>query len=779
MDKQQIEKELKLKNDELATLQADVLSETQKKQKEQLEKDIEELKKQLDELEKLETTATTDKTKKETEALKDVIEADSDWTYELMKESKMHDKLLTVLWSESKVESFALEIDKVVRKYLDQEMEWFSNSIKNSMCVGIQFTMMEALTKQWAEWSTEFFDAFASTKSKSATKAFEWLYKSFGKLWSANEFFVLANKVQNITRYLSDKKSVIAASKSIPELMNPVKFKKLLNNPAWSNQVQIDKLDITKILTFDATTGVELSDADKAELKKIIDNANMPITEKTIASIQKSLKSADKILDSRGKFKDKASDLVDKIAWILDINIPFLGNLGEMMWMKFPTDILGEQKDGGVLNFVLWVLGFRGGLKWLHRKYIKEKLDEIKIDDVFVAASYAAYQKNIDATITNDSETSTWKICALAAPDAKTEPLMKAKIPADYAGLKKSIVDNLDTAKLNPVMVAKFAPEFVTAEADKNIVDVSKITDKNTFVDQYLMYIIPLLADPSDDFISSKKIDKDSFALAVMGGLVWDKYFIEWVNIGLVSATDFKNTAKTNTETVNQWDLDVINGKVDFSAWKFTAEQIKNINYLIDEMTKAGITNPYTKIGILSVISKESGFIPVNELSYGTTPNAHIREIFGDRVSSYSETELDALKKDDVKFFDAVYGQKATAKLWWVTGNTELGDGYKYRGRGFNGITFKSLYKQYGDKIGKDLVTNPDLLNDPVIAAKAALEFFKEWNKKQDLSLLKFNDKKEAAKFFSDINAGGINTGYASNAIKASTKFDVTEKLAA
>jgi len=97
---------------------------------------------------------------------------------------------------------------------------------------------------------------------------------------------------------------------------------------------------------------------------------------------------------------------------------------------------------------------------------------------------------------------------------------MKAKIPADYAGLKKSIVDNLDTAKLNPVMVAKFAPEFVTAEADKNIVDVSKITDKNTFVDQYLMYIIPLLADPSDDFISSKKIDKDSFALAVMGGLV-------------------------------------------------------------------------------------------------------------------------------------------------------------------------------------------------------------------------------------------------------------------
>jgi len=80
-------------------------------------------------------------------------------------------------------------------------------------------------------------------------------------------------------------------------------------------------------------------------------------------------------------------------------------------------------------------------------------------------------------------------------------------------------------------------------------------------------------------------------------------------------------------------------------------------------MKKKNITNPYTQIGILSCISKESGFTPVSEFSYGTTPNANIREIFGARVSSYSESELEALKKDDQKFFDAVYGQQATAKL--------------------------------------------------------------------------------------------------------------------
>jgi hypothetical protein len=116
----------------------------------------------------------------------------------------------------------------------------------------------------------------------------------------------------------------------------------------------------------------------------------------------------------------------------------------------------------------------------------------------------------------------------LTAPDTTTEIANKAKIPADYAGLKKSIVDNLSIATLNPIMVAKFAPEAVITENKKSIVDMTKILGKkDSFVDTYLKYIIPLLADSTDDFITSKNIDKDSFALAVMGGLVGDKYFIE------------------------------------------------------------------------------------------------------------------------------------------------------------------------------------------------------------------------------------------------------------
>ncbi len=543
-------------------------------------------------------------TKIETSNLKneviDTVEVTPKRAYEVMKESKMHDKLLTVLWSENKVETFALNIDKVVRKYLDQELDGFSNNIKNSMSVGIQFAMMETLAKQWADWSAEFFEAFSTTKSKSSGKAFEWLYNSFGKLWSANEFFVLANKVQNLTWYLSDKKNIIIGSKNIPELMNPHQFKLLLNKPVRSNQAQIDTLDIANVLTLNSSTAFDVH-AWEDEFKKIVnsDKISDVITEKTITAIQKSLKTADSLLDTRGKFKDKASELIDKIAGFLDINIPFFGNLGEMVDMKFPTDILGEKKDGGVMNFVLWVLGFRGGLSWLHKEYIKEKLDELNIDNAFVAAAYTDFQKNADVAITNDSPTSTWKTCWLVASDTTKEAIIKAKIPADYAGLKKSLVDNIDTATLNPAIVNAFANYAIVSDDTGEHVDIHKITDKNAFVDQYLMYIIPLLADPSDDFILSKNIDKNSFALAVMGGLVGDKYFIEGVNIGLLSPVNFVTTTKTpsdltdgNDTTYHPETITTISTKKEFIGY------IKNTIIAWESAWKYDSVNPYDVNGV-------------------------------------------------------------------------------------------------------------------------------------------------------------------------------------
>jgi hypothetical protein len=51
-------------------------------------------------------------------------------------------------------------------------------------------------------------------------------------------------------------------------------------------------------------------------------------------------------------------------------------------------------------------------------------------------------------------------------------------------------------------------------------------------------------------------------------------------------------------------------------------------------------------------------------------------------------------------------------------GNTEIGDGIKYCGRGYVQLTWKNNYKRMGELLGIDLVHNPDMAMVPSIAAK-------------------------------------------------------------
>jgi putative chitinase len=59
-------------------------------------------------------------------------------------------------------------------------------------------------------------------------------------------------------------------------------------------------------------------------------------------------------------------------------------------------------------------------------------------------------------------------------------------------------------------------------------------------------------------------------------------------------------------------------------------------------------------------------------------------------------------------------------------GNTQPGDGPRYKGRGYIQLTGRANYRTYGQKLGVDLEGNPDLANRPDIAARVTALYFKD-----------------------------------------------------
>jgi len=164
---------------------------------------------------------------------------------------------------------------------------------------------------------------------------------------------------------------------------------------------------------------------------------------------------------------------------------------------------------------------------------------------------------------------------------------------------------------------------------------------------------------------------------------------------------------------------------------------------LLDRLNKGGITDTKAQANILAQIKAETGGVPQSEsLKYS---GKRLFELFGagnkdgNKVRFNSVEEASALAaKGDEAVGNLIYGGRM--------GNKE-DEGYKYRGRGIIQITGKNNYKKYGDQIGQDLVSNPDLANDPEISKQIAVAYFQQKQKE------KFN--------LSDISSIGKAVGYA------------------
>jgi predicted chitinase len=186
------------------------------------------------------------------------------------------------------------------------------------------------------------------------------------------------------------------------------------------------------------------------------------------------------------------------------------------------------------------------------------------------------------------------------------------------------------------------------------------------------------------------------------------------------------------------WEID----HETFARYKRSTQKGKNIDAVINAFKAAGITNPYAMVGLLCTFGKESGFANNRE-----NMNYSYSQLIDPKRSPWQTyfSKNEARKKLAYNLTKGTYygnpgGAETFANFIYgyegsnppgkrdkknSLGNLTWGDGWKYRGGGFHGLTWKALYKEYGEKIGVDLEKFPEKINDTNIAAKAAVLYYK------------------------------------------------------
>lgn len=116
----------------------------------------------------------------------------------------------------------------------------------------------------------------------------------------------------------------------------------------------------------------------------------------------------------------------------------------------------------------------------------------------------------------------------------------------------------------------------------------------------------------------------------------------------------------------------------------------------------------------MAQVQAECGFKPRSEnLNYSASS---LRRVFPSRVRS-EQFAQELANAGAASIGNTIYGNRL--------GNAQ-DEGYKYRGRGLIQLTFKSNYKTYGGLANAtQVVENPDLANDPMIATKLAVAYLK------------------------------------------------------
>jgi predicted chitinase len=327
--------------------------------------------------------------------------------------------------------------------------------------------------------------------------------------------------------------------------------------------------------------------------------------------------------------------------------------------------------------------------------------------------------------------------------------LMKATGKKD---IHQTMMEPMVAAKLAPLIVASKSPEgkSVWEITDSPWQNYELNTDQKS-VEQIMDFLNDKVsAKTLNDGVTDKtKTEKKPKSVeAGDGGKGWTdqrkeqtngKSFLDSMKETLGNAWNGAKTAVSNvynkakTALGNAYDKGkaVVSGVGDsmkgfgatlgkaYKAVTGSAKQVKDA--VMAALAKAGITNPTEQAMFMAQMDHESGGFKSLSENLNYKPSV-LDKLFGPRLREAGVSSNDLAGQGAEAIANVIYGGKFGRKM----GNTDPGDGFKYRGRGVVQLTGKANYARYGKMIGVDLLNNPDLASDPKVAAQLAVAYWKD-----------------------------------------------------
>lgn len=143
---------------------------------------------------------------------------------------------------------------------------------------------------------------------------------------------------------------------------------------------------------------------------------------------------------------------------------------------------------------------------------------------------------------------------------------------------------------------------------------------------------------------------------------------------------------------------------------------------VVSAMNEFGIDTPLRMAGFIAQTGHESqGFSVLSESLYYRDAGRVARffrtafDTNSDRILQPEEIAVASQYTcNSMKLANRAYASRGG------NGPESSGDGYRYRGRGLIQITFRNNYRDCGRALGLDLLSTPDLLTEPLTAARSA-----------------------------------------------------------